>query len=132
MKHLPPVKKKQKTKLRSPDRGSSLLEGEEMDNDIAVMSLAEFLYETGEPEVYWPQHEFDEVSFNRWAAGELMEAIMDNPTVPAMDTIEEFAIKMTSYWASAGECTKAEKIFKYAADFAYETLDIFREELANT
>lgn len=131
MKHLPPVKMKQKTKLRSPDRGSSLLEGEEMDNDIVLMSLAEFLYETGEPEVYWPQHWFDEISFTRWAAGELMEAIMNHPTVPAMDTIEEFAIKMTSYWAGE-DGTNAEKIFKYAADFAYETLDIFREEYANT
>lgn len=132
MKHLPPVKMKQKMKPGSPDRGSSLLEGEEMDNDIALMSLAEFLYETGEPEVYWPQHWFDEISFKRWAAGELMEAIMNHPTVPAMDTIEEFAIKMQAYWASSGECTKAEKIFKYATDFAYEALDIFREEYPNT
>jgi len=102
-----------------------------MDNDSVVEALVEFLYETGEPEVYWPQHWFEEVSFTRWAAGELMGAIMDHPTVPAMDTIEAFALKMTAYQATS-DGTDAEKIFKYAADFAYETLDIFREEYANT
>lgn len=101
-----------------------------MDNEMFVMSLIEFLNETGEPEVHWPRHEFDEVSFSRWAAGELMEAIMDHPMVPAMDTIEEFAIKMLAYQASS-KGTNAEKIFKYAADFTYETLDIFREEYPN-
>ena len=102
-----------------------------MDNDTAIYALIEFLYETGEPEVCWPQHWFEEVSFTRWAAGELMEAIMNHPTVPAIDTIEEFAIKMTAYKA-ASDGTNAEKIFRYAADFAWETLDIFREEYANT
>ena len=102
-----------------------------MDNDSAIYALIEFLYETPEPEVYWPQHWFEEVSFTRWAAGELMEAILNHPTVPALDTIEEFALKMTAYWANS-DGTDAEKIFKYAADFAYETLDIFREEYKNT
>lgn len=102
-----------------------------MDNDSVVYTLIRFLYETGEPEVYWPQHWFEEVSFTRWAAGELMEAIMDNPMVSAMDTIEEFAIKMTAYQATS-DGTDAGKIFKYAADFAYETLDILREEYTNT
>lgn len=130
MKHLPPVKiKPKKKKLRSPDRGSSLLEVR-MDNELAVIALCEYLYDTGEPEVYWPQHWFEEVSFSRWAAGELIEAIMDHPFSPAMDTIEEFAIKMTAYRA-ASSGTDAEKIFKYAAEFAWETLDIFREEYVN-
>ena len=43
MKHLPPVKTK---KLRSPDRGSSLLEGYWM-NEGVVQALSEYLYETG-------------------------------------------------------------------------------------
>lgn len=101
-----------------------------MDNDMAVMSLIEFLYETGEPEVYWPQHWFEEVSFTRWAAGELITAIMDHPMVPAMDTIEEFAIKMEAYHALS-DGTKAEQIFFTAAEFAYETLELFREEYGN-
>ena len=61
MKHWPPVKAK---KLRSPDRGSSLLE-DAMSNDMAIHALIEFLYETEEPQISWPDDEFEEVSFSR-------------------------------------------------------------------
>lgn len=98
-----------------------------MDNDTALPTLYRFFYETCEPEVYWPRHWFDEISFKRWAAVELAEAIMNRPAVPAMDTIEEFAIKMAAYQVSA-DGTNAEKVFKYAVNFACEVLDIFREE----
>lgn len=99
-----------------------------MDNEIAVMALCEYLYQVEEPELHWDQKDqFEEVCFARWAAGELINAIMDHPMVSAEDTIEEFAIKMTAYSALSHD-TDAGRIFKIAANFAYDTLEIFMEE----
>jgi len=123
MKHWPPVKAK---KLRSPDRGSSLLE-DAMSNDMAIHALIEFLYETEEPQISWPDDEFEEVSFSRWTAGELIHAIMDHPMVSAKDTIEEFALKMYVF-SCMENGRKAGRIFSIASKFAYETLELFREE----
>lgn len=98
-----------------------------MDNETAVMSLCEYLYQTDEPEIYWLNEQFEETCFARWAAGELINAIMDHPMVSAEDTIAEFAIKMTAYSALSNG-TDAGRIFEIAANFAYDTLEIFMEE----
>lgn len=123
MKHLPPVKTK---KLRSPDRGSSLLEGYWM-NEVVVQALSEYIYETGEPEAFWPEHWFVEVSTSRWIAGELIDAILDHPMDSAEDIMEELAIKMTAFHA-ASDGTKAERIFSIAEKCLWEWLELFREE----
>ena len=66
MKRSPPVKARKK--LRSPDRGSSLLEECSM-NDIVIQALTEYLIETPEPDAFWwPEHWFVEVSTSRWMA----------------------------------------------------------------
>ena len=124
MKHLPPVIVKKK--LRSPDRGSSLLEGYWM-NEVVVQALSEYLYETGEPEALWPEHWFVEVSTSRWIAGELIDAILDHPMDSAEDIMEELAIKMTAFHA-ASDGTKAERIFSIAEKCLWEWLELFREE----
>lgn len=98
-----------------------------MSNDMAVHALIEYLEESDTPEVYWSQHWFEEISFSRWAAEELINAILDHPMVSAEDTIEEFAIKMTAY-SSLSDGTDAGRIFSIAAKFAYESLELFREE----
>ncbi len=123
MKHLPPVKTK---KLRSPDRGSSVLEGYWM-NEVVVQALCEYLYETGEPEAFWPEHWFVEVSTSRWIAGELIDAIFDHPMDSAEDIMEALAIKMTAFHASS-DGTKAERIFSIAEKCLWEWLELFREE----
>lgn len=116
MKHSPPVKTK---KLGSPDRGSSLLEEYPM-IDPAVRALVEYLeVSSAPPEATWPWHWFEEVSFSRWAAEEILNAILDHPTIPAEDTIFEFAMKMTAYKASS-DGLASERIFSIAAEFAYE------------
>lgn len=98
-----------------------------MSNDMAIQALIEFLNESEEPQIGWPEDEFTEVSFSRWAAGELIAAIMDHPMVSAEDTMEEFAIKMRTF-SCAGRDTRAGRIFSIASQFAYETLELFREE----
>lgn len=97
---------------------------------MAIESLIQYLCDSPEPEVYWQDHWFEEVCFSRWAAIELINAIMDHPMVSAMKTIEKFASKMDAFWTAA-DGTDAEKIFMYAAEFAWGTLDIFRKEYIN-
>lgn len=101
-----------------------------MDNEIAVISLSDYLYETREPEVSWPDHWFEEICFSRWAAEELIHAILDHPMVCADETVEKFAIKMTAY-SALSDGTDAGRIFSIAAKFAYKTLEMFREEYTN-
>lgn len=101
-----------------------------MDNDSAILALIDYLEESDTPELYWPQKWFEEVCFSRWAAGELISAILDHPMNSADETIEEFAIKMTAFSALSNG-TDAGRIFSTAAQFAYEILEIFREEYIN-
>lgn len=98
-----------------------------MSNDMAVQALIEYLDESDEPELYWSRHQFEEVSFSRWAAGELIGAIMDHPFVSPEDTVEMFGMKML-YFAAISNGTDAERIFRIASDFAFECLDNFRKE----
>ena len=124
MKRSPPVKARKK--LRSPDRGSSLLEGYWM-NEVVVQALIEYLNDSEEPDAFWPVHWFVELSTSRWIAGELINAILDHPMTPAEDTMEELAIKMTTYHADS-DGTNAERIFSIAERCLWEWLELFREE----
>ena len=78
-------------------------------NDAAVRTIIEYLENSDAPELYWPQQWFEEVCFSRWAAEELINAILDHPMAPAEDTIEEFIIK---------------RIFSIAAETATEILEL--------
>lgn len=98
-----------------------------MSNDMAVEALLEYLGESDEPELHWSKRQFEEASFSRWAAGELIEAIMDHPLVSPEDTVEIFALKTLAFSAMFAD-TEAERIFRIASDFAFECLENFREE----
>ena len=124
MKRSPPVKARKK--LKSPDRGSSLLEGYWM-NEVVVQALIEYLNDSEEPDAFWPEHWFVEVSTSRWIAGEIINAILDHPMDSAEDIMEELAIKMTAFHA-ASDGTKAERIFSIAEKCIWEWLELFREE----
>ena len=50
-----------------------------MTNDTAVQALLDYLRESDEPEIFWPRHHFEESCFSRWAAWEMIEAILDHP-----------------------------------------------------
>ena len=115
MKHLRPVKSKWKNP-KSPDKDSSLLRGDTVNHDEVIHEWSM------PPEIWWPQHWFEDLSFSRWAAEELIEEIMSHPTTPAEDTIWLFALKMSAYQAASRD-RPAERIFAIAADFANEFLD---------
>lgn len=120
MKHLPPVKTK---KLRSPDRGSSLLDGEELHmNERAIMALMQMLYfYEDSPRLDWPQHEIEEIAFSRCAIEEILQLVWDHPWTPASETIENFAEMMAVYQTSA-VTNEQRRIFSVMAETALETL----------
>ena len=63
-------------------------------NEAAVRTIIEYLENSDAPELYWPQQWFEEVCFSRWAAEELINAILDHPMAPAKDTIEERILEL--------------------------------------
>lgn len=101
-----------------------------MTNDIAVQALLDYLKESDEPEIFWTQRHFEESCFSRWAAAELIEAILDHPFDDPEDIIEQFTLKMIFY-SSVADGTDEGRIFSIAADFADECLTLFREEKSN-
>lgn len=113
-------------KRRSPNRGSSLFweANDAMDeNKMAIQGLIDFIEETdGFGIAAWPQYEVEDFCYSRWAANELVTAILEHPLEPVRITIESFANKMSDF-ACIKEDTIAERIFLTAAEFAYECLE---------
>lgn len=92
-----------------------------MMNELTVRALLDYLEEDG-PDISWPEEEFDAAAYSRWAASELVNAILDHPAEPAEDTIFEFVLKMQACVVMARE--KPTGIpFSIAADFAYDCLE---------
>ena len=126
MKRLPPVKMKRK-KVRSPDRGSLLLQEPLFMNERALMAIMSVLEGfTEPPRSDWPQHEAEEFTFSRWAVEEMLNQVWDHPWTLASDTIEQFALKLKVY-AITSKTEKQRRIFDIAAETAWELLDDIKE-----
>lgn len=98
-------------------------------NDMVVQALADYLDESDTPSIGMGQQEFEELSISRWAAVELINAIMDHPFYPAEETIFWFATNMRTYSLLAGgETSKQGLIFLIAADFADEVVTYLKGE----
>lgn len=93
-------------------------------NDKVLQMLVDYLeVKTVPPAVSWPKHWFEEISFARWAVGEMLNLISDHPFNPAYDTISNFALKMGVYAISSYE-KPSNRIFSVAAEVANEFLDL--------
>lgn len=97
-------------------------------NDRAIQVILNYLEKDSQPPELWMgKREFEELSFSRWTAEELLNAIWDRPFTPAEDTIEAFEIKMKLY-ALLAEQRSASRIFSVAAQTAEELLEVITEE----
>ena len=69
-------------------------------NDAAIQTILKYI-ETSlfEPKYTWSTVYFEERSYARWAATEILESIMDHPLRSADEIIEEFIFKMMIYSA---------------------------------
>lgn len=126
MKRFPPVKMKKK-KVRSPDRGSLLLQEPLFMNERALMAIMSVLEGfTEPPRSDWPQYEAEDFTFSRWAVEEMLNQVWDHPWTLASDTIEQFALKLEMY-AITSKTEKQRRIFAIAAETVWELLDDIKE-----
>lgn len=119
MKNLPPVKVKKRVK--SPDKGSLLLDEEELHmNERAIMALMRMLdiYEDV-PYLDWSQHEAEEIAFSRCAIEEILQLVWDHPWTIASETIENFAEKM-EFFRDLAVTNEQRRIFSVMAETALE------------
>lgn len=91
-----------------------------MENVIKV--LTDFI-ETHYPEPCfdWPDFIFEYRVRQRWAAYEVVSAVVNNPEQPPDQTVEEFLFKMQRFYQETELRTK-EELFSIAIDVAEELL----------
>ncbi len=79
----------------SPNKDSFSFLGEDAMNYEAVIIIFRYLEESlFEPTKDWPKEEFEKRSYERWAAYEIIESLMDHPFITADMVIDEFILKM--------------------------------------
>ena len=81
--------------------------------------ITEHLFEPGSN---WPKFYFDERSYSRWAANEIIERVKEHKTTPPIVIIEEFILELDNY-----SCInpKNEELFSFARDAAEDILGLF-------
>jgi hypothetical protein len=92
-------------------------------NERVISAILEYMNDMKEPGPHWPKYWFNLRSYSRWAAMEILEAIMDNPLIPAMETVQEFMTKMTTC-ACCTEDNDIKSIFYIAYDAGNDILSI--------
>jgi hypothetical protein len=96
----------------SPNKDSFSFLGEDGMNDEAVITVLRYLEEClFEPMKDWPKEEFERRSYERWAAYEIVESLMDHPFATADTVISEFIVKMIYFASLAKEQQKQQFIF---------------------
>lgn len=76
-----------------------------------------------EPEQNWDRYQFEKRSYERWAAIELMENILDRPTESPELVAEEFILKMRIYFSIADD-VNVNIIFQTAIQTAEDILGL--------
>lgn len=79
-----------------------------------------------EPPRFRSERLFEEMSYARWAAFEIVHALMDRPFDPPDEVVEAFLLKMALYYSTAKH-EHHRKIFSIAEDAAEEILCLFRD-----
>lgn len=74
----------------------------------------------------WPQHEAEEISFSKWAVGEMIQQVWDQPWTIASETIDKFAFKMEIF-AVTSVTDIQRRIFRIAAETAWDLLESIQE-----
>lgn len=92
-----------------------------MDSIKVLEYMEKYLFEPG---YSWPIHIFDERSYSRWAACEIVERLMNRPYDPADEVIEEFIFELSAYvYASTDDTSKRCQMFSIAKNAAEDILN---------
>jgi len=74
------------------------------------------------PAINWPKEEFEERSYARWAADDILQRIMDNPLFPPDLIIEMYKLEMAAY----AELNEEIRMFAIAVSTADELLTVIK------
>lgn len=91
-------------------------------NDYAIDLILNYI--SGclpDPKLNWPKDEFDKRLYSKWAAYEILTAIMEGPMEPAQLTVYGFKSKMECYFYMP-EDDKKRNIFLAAKETAEDIL----------
>lgn len=93
-------------------------------NDSAIEKVIRYLDEQlFEPSHYWPSDIFEERSYSRWAACEVIQRLMDQPFEQPDTIVEAFIFEMSMYAYVGGLSNR--RMFSIARDAAEDILCLF-------
>lgn len=96
-------------------------------NEIAIQRITKYIDESlFEPGCHWPRYIFEERTYSRWAAFEIVKRLMDRPFEQADDIIDEFIIELGIY-ADIDEASHNTRMFSIAAEAATDILHLIQE-----
>lgn len=91
-------------------------------NEEAILAIIKYIDEClFEPANNWPKNWFNQRTYSRWAANEILELVIDNPLTQPSMVIDEFLVKM-SYYSCMSENQNINIIFSTAVDTAEDIL----------
>ena len=99
-----------------------------MNEDAALLIIEYMENYLFEPRKNWPAYWFEQRSFQRWAANEILELIMDHPLDSPDLIIDGFQLKMILF-SCMTQSTKASQIFSIARETAESILFKLEENL---
>ena len=85
-----------------------------------ILYLDESLFEPGR---MWPDHIFEERSYSRWAANEIIRRLMDCPFDAPIEIVEAFMLTMIMHTYTVRDPRK-KRIFSIARDTAFNILQL--------
>ena len=97
----------------------------EEEKRIAELVIREFLDEyLFEPERNWPKREFENRSYERWAAKEILRRLNESRSMGVINTIQKFIEDLYIFEEDSDDWTSV-RIFRLAREIAEDILKLF-------
>lgn len=88
-------------------------------SELAVLMVRQYINENlFAPVITWPKNFFDERSYSRWAAYEIIKLIQAEPNIPVNILIQKFVYKLDNYSCMADWRKDVSYMFLTAKDTA--------------
>lgn len=93
-----------------------------MNRISAIMAIQDYILDIKEPKWNWRMSRFEQCSYSRWAANEVLKYVRSHRDISPIMAIEEFIAKM-DYFSCLNP--NSSYSFSVAHDIAEDILDIF-------
>ena len=95
-----------------------------MDNRV-VSAIEDYIYDLTDPQRNWPVYYFKQISFSRWAAGEILKLVKRTLSLhESLDVVSDFSIKMKNFALMDHDDKDDARIFYVAYEVGTDILDI--------